>query len=281
MDNAEQIAQDYSFANNYNDESMLPEGVMVLHKDFVAKDMFEITSPTRRRFRGKFGTNDPKSFFDYVKSREQEDGAEFNRTFVNADNPVDQLFAQAVLNFGTTDAAGHCDDTAVLNLQKDPLMVQLLDVTSQYQTITDFAETLENFLGLDVLTGFKEDGVNEISLAKAVSALRNAKIDRLQQATMNTTGLKYEASDMEKIEIEGVDENLAEVFIFETPLYQNLTVQSVKLRVDFKVQETDKGLRAYFRLKPIGMLGHYMAAAKDFQDRIAAELDNVAIGSFR
>lgn len=281
MDNQNAIAQDYSFANSYNDEAALPEGVMILHKDFKVEDMHEVTSPTRRRFNGVLETNDPKSYFDYVKSRASESGAELNRTFVNASNPADQLLAKTVLNFGSTDAAGHGDDLAVLKLQKDPLFLDLLTNTAQYQSITDFAETLENFLGLNVLTGFKEDKADEIPLARAVAAIRNSKVERLQQSTLNTSGLKYEASDMEKVEIEGVDANLADLFVLNTPMYLNLSTQEITFRVDVKFIEGDKGIRAAFRLKPVGLLGHYISAATDFQERIATQLENVAIGTYR
>lgn len=280
MDNSQNAVQDYDFAKEYNNLMDLPEGVVILHKDFQTQDLQSIASPLRRRFDGKFETNDPASYFEYVKSRQEEPEAELNRTFVNAESPTDRLYARTVLNFGTTNAAGHGDDLAILNLQKDPLFVELLRSTSSYAPSNEFAEALENFLGLNVLVGFKEDGLNEIALPAAVAAIRNSKVDRQQSSTLKTGGLQYEASDMEKIELENVDANLADVFVVTTPVYLNLTHQQVKLRVDVKFVETEKGLRALYALRPVGLLGHYIAAAKDFQDRISTQLSNVSIGKF-
>lgn len=280
MDNQQAPVQNYDFANEYNDLSALPADMMVIHKDFKVEDPHARIMPLRRRFTGKFLTNDPASFFDYVGDRAEEEQAEINRTFVDASNPHENLHAKTILNFGETSAAGHADDVALLVLNKDPLLVELLRTTNSLQGATEFAETLENFLGLNVLVGTKELVEGEINLSAAIAAIRNAKVDRQQQSTLKTGGLNYEASDFEKIELEGVDKNLADAFIMTSPVYTHLTEQQIKFRVEIKFIETEKGIRSMYALRPVGLLGHYMVAAKDFQERISTQLSNVSIGTF-
>ena len=270
---------DYSFANQYNDNAEVPINSMIVHQDFRLVDLQKFNADVDRRFSGTFTTNNPESYFAYVSDRANEDCAQNNRTFINAENPETRLFAETVLNFGETALPGLCDDKAILVLVKDPLFVKFLEDTRQPQEATDFAETLEAFLGTENIWGMKEG--EQIKLANAVKAIRNAKIDKQSTSELNTTGLQYTGSDFEKIAIESADKNLADSFGFKTPIYLNLAEQEVTFAVDVRFQSKDNGgQKALYSLRPFGLLNHYLKAAENFQTLVSGKIEDTLIGTF-
>lgn len=278
MDAQNQVV-DYSFANNYNDQAWLPSNSLILHKDFKVHDLQSLNSDIKRRFTGSFTTNHPESYFTYALERIEESGAQKHRTFINAENPESQLFSKTILNFGETEAAGHADDVTILNLIKDPVFVRFMDETRNHQEATEFAESLELFLGSNQIVGVKDQG--EIALIAAVKAIRNAQIDKKSTSNLNTNGLQYEASDFEKIAIESADQNLPDSFIFTTPVYLNLENQQVAFAVDVKFRTKENGGQAaLYALRPLGLINHYLKAAENFQALVSSRLENTLIGSF-
>lgn len=270
---------DYSFANQYNDNTEVPNNSMIVHHDFRLLDLQQFNSDVDRRFSGTFTTNNPQSYFNYVKDRVAESGAQKDRTFINAESPESRLFAETVLNFGETELPGFSDDKAFLVLVKDPLFVKFLEDTRRPQEATDFAETLEAFLGTENIWGMK-DG-EHIKLTNAVKSIRNAKIDKQSTSELNTTGLQYTGSDFEKIAIESADKNLADSFGFKTPIYLNLEEQEVTFVVDVRFQSKDNGgQKALYSLRPLGLLNHYLKAAENFQTLVSGEIENTLIGTF-
>ena len=270
---------DYSFAEQYNDNSEIPNNALIVHQDFRLLDLQQFNSDVDRRFSGTFTTNNPESYFNYVKDRVAESGAQKDRTFINAENPESRLFAETVLNFGETELPGFSDDKAILVLVKDPLFMKFLEDTRRPQEATDFAETLEAFLGTENIWGMKEG--EHIKLANAVKSIRNAKIDKQSTSELNTTGLQYTGSDFEKIAIESADKNLADSFGFKTPIYLNLAEQEVTFVVDVRFQSKDNGgQKALYSLRPLGLLNHYLKAAENFQALVSGEIENTLIGTF-
>ncbi len=276
---AQNTPVDYSFANAYNDEANVPFNALVLHKDFKVHDLQSLNSDVKRRFTGSFTTNHLESYFTYALERIEESGAQKHRTFINAENPESQLFSKTILNFGETEAAGHADDVTILNLIKDPVFVRFMHETRNHQEATEFAESLELFLGSNQIVGVKDQG--EIALIAAVKAIRNAQIDKKSTSNLNTNGLQYEASDFEKIAIESADQNLPDSFIFTTPVYLNLENQQVAFAVDVKFRTKENGGQAaLYALRPLGLINHYLKAAENFQALVSSRLENTLIGSF-
>lgn len=274
------VAQDYSFANEYNDLYKLGTSQVVIHQDFKVQDL-EKYQDLRNRFRGDFHTNHPESYFTYVEQRKEEHGAEKDRTFINAENPQQRLFAKTILNFGQYDSAGQADDVAVLNLQKDPLFHDFISRTERELTATDFAEALENFLGSLEVSGVNTEG-DVIPFQRTISAIRNAKVDKNQTSHLNTTGLQYEASDLEKAAVSSQEGTLAEHFLVTSPIYLNLPKQDIRfvVKTRFESKEGQNGVKVFYRLQPIGLLGHYINAAEHFKAEVSNVLDNVSIGEF-
>lgn len=278
MSNSENQAINYEFANAYATATP-SESALIIHKDFALIST-EAVEPFRTRLRGTFSTLDIPSFFEYVNNRTGEKGAEESRTFIYAEQPQNALSATTVLNFGNYDTPGHADDLAELILRKDPLFEDFLSKTNSWNTATDFAEVLEDFLGVAAIEAYNND--EGFPFAKAIVGIRNAKIDRNSSSTLNTGALNYEQSDMEKIAIQAQAQILPTDFTFETGLYLGLDEQVVKFRVVTRFEEKDNGgTKVYYRLKPIGLLGHYLVAAQSFQELIADELENTLIGSYK
>lgn len=278
MSNTENVVVDYSFAADYADIN-LGDNAAILHKDFNLIST-EAVNDLRTRLRGQFNTLDIPSYLDYVKSRLGEDGAEADRTFIYAEEPQNTLSSVTVLNFGSYSEPGHADDLATLQLRKDPLFTDFLSKTTSWTTATDFAEILEDFLGAANISAFNND--TGISFAKAIVGIRNAKIDRNSSSTLNTGALNYEQSDMEKIAIQAQAEILPTELQYVTGMYLGLESQTVAFRVVTRFEEKDNGgTKVYYRLKPVGLLGHYLKAAVNFQELIGNSLENTLIGTYK
>lgn len=267
----------YNFADNYPTPEV--KNAAIVHKDFKIVAEEEGLLPFRRRFRGQFNTKHIPSYFTYVQERIAEEGAEYDRTFVDAANPESSLSATTVLNFGTNDKAGHADDLAILTLRKDPVFENLLLVANNGEaTATHFAENLEDFFDAPI-KAFNNG--EEIKFVQAVAAIRNAKIDVLKSSTLNTSNLEHNASDMEKAAIKAEQGSLPDTLVLTTPLYLGLEAQEVhfKVSVRFIIREGQSTIVQY-SLKPIGLLIKYLNAAESFEKVIAGQLKNVSIGKF-
>ena len=62
---AASVAQDYVFAEQYNQNLDQPKDLMIVHQDFKLQDL-ENFETNRRRMAGTMTTNDIPSFFSYV-----------------------------------------------------------------------------------------------------------------------------------------------------------------------------------------------------------------------
>ena len=80
--------------------------LVVLPKDMEVKDL-EVFAP-RRRFRGKFTTDNVASFASYVRIAPGDWEGESVPCFIDAQAAV----ATMILDVGTTKAPGHCDHMA-------------------------------------------------------------------------------------------------------------------------------------------------------------------------
>ena len=278
MSNTENLVVDFSFAAEY-ENIPLGDNAAIIHKDFTLIST-ESANPFRSPLRGRFTTLDIQSYIDYVKSRLSEDGAEAERTFIYAEEPQNSLSSVTALNFGSYDTPGHADDVAVLELRKDPLFADFLSKTASWSSATDFAEILEDYLGAAEIAAYNNE--TAISFAKAIVGIRNAKIDRNSTSTLNTGALNYEQSDMEKIAIQAQAEILPTELQYVTGMYLGLAAQTISFRVVTRFEEKDNGgTKVYYRLKPVGVLGHYLKAAVHFQELIGNSLENTLIGTYK
>lgn len=280
MSNTEtQPVLNHEYANNYPD--LVPENTIVLHQDFRIIDL-QAYQDHARRIKGNMQTIDAQSYFDYVLSRQKENNTFKSRTFVDANTPESYLQARTILNFGTNEgiaSAGRHDDTATLNLGKDPMFVEFLKQfeRTQFKSLK-FAEALENFLGtIDfeaVIDGQKSD------ISSAISAFRNLKIKADQTSVVTGSQYSSEQSDLEQFEVDALGGKLPEYIALTTPIYMGLDQQTILFKIIMnEVKEGEKST-AVFSLKPIGLTYAYQKAAVYFQKIIRDNLKNeeVTIG---
>lgn len=280
MSNTEtQPVLNHEYANNYPD--LVPENTIVLHQDFRLIDL-QAYQDHARRIKGNMKTIDAQSYFDYVLSRQKENDTFKSRTFVDANNPESYLQARTILNFGTNEdiaSAGRHDDTATLNLGKDPMFVEFLKQFDQNKFKSlKFAEALENFLGtIDfeaVIDGQKSD------ISSAISAFRNLKIKADQTSVVTGSQYSSEQSDLEQFEVDALGGKLPEYIALTTPIYMGLDKQTILFKIIMnEVKEGEKST-AVFSLKAIGLTYAYQKAAVYFQKIIRDNLKNeeVTIG---
>lgn len=280
QENAIVINKDY--ANNY--QANAPENTIVLDKDFSVVDLQQFQDH-KRRINGILSTIESQSYFDYVKSRQAEQSKFKSRTFVNANSPESFLQAVTVLNFGDAtgvDTAGRGDDRAELNLSKDPMFEDFLETfnNEQFKT-TKLAETLEGYLGTIEIEARREN--QTASLASAIQAFRNLKVQASQESTVQSTQYKSEQSDMEQFEAQAVGGELPEYLAVTTPIYIGLEKQTVLFKVKMhQRKENDKPV-AYFELVPIALKFAYLQSGINFQNLIRANLpdEEVTIGTWK
>lgn len=278
---AASTAQEYDFANTYNELPQLPDHMLIVHQDFKTVDLDKY-QPNRRRMGGLMETIDIDSFFNYVKKRQAEMPEVAYRTFVDASQAKNRLHAKTILNFGTSMAAGQADDVAQLVLQKDPLFEEFLE-TFEGETFTavKFADAFEDLIGSLDMVAFVEK--QEQSIASAISVIRNSKVDAAQNTTVKATQYTSESSEMERVEIASNAGQLPTFIAIKTPIYLGLEEQKVFFKVKAEtVSAGENKLKLVFSLKPIGLLAAYLKAGRSFQDLIKANLDpeTVTIGAY-
>lgn len=274
---AKTLVVDYSpFAEKYPTPN--PVGHAIIHKDFNLVAEKESDLALRKRFRGTFNTQHTESYFKYVAERIAEANAEKNRTFVDASEPQQYLKATTVLNFGDYSKPGQSDDLAILSLRQDPVFARLDNLSERDWKATEFAELLEDFLDANIAT---YNNGSEVGFAKAIQAIRNAKIEVLKTSKLNTNGLAHESSDMEKAAIQAEQETLPDLITLTTPIYLGLEDQQVSFRISVKfIQREGQPTIVNYNLKPVGLLMKYLKAADNFQKVVSEKLSDVSIGVF-
>lgn len=145
-------------------------------------------APHRRRMTGTMTTSSLEDFADYYKTFANE-GA---RVFVSKD----RMEAQAVLNFGTSGAAGHADNIALLKFQKTALFKRLLGEHDDHHSQKHVAEFLEDIAPYIVC--FDEDS-EAIKAHHAIAALRDITIEQINNRTSKIESLGAEENSLASI----------------------------------------------------------------------------------
>lgn len=194
-------------------------GVAYIPSAFGQHDL-EGYLPMRRRARGTMSTSNIEAFAKY-SSDHAESGA---TAFINAE----AMQATSVLNLGTPNAPGHCDNTAVLALEKTAAYAALLAITTngarKQQAIVEFFEDWA-----DCCEFFDEEGAN-IAPQHAISALRHLTIETARRAENKIGNLSAEASAFERVKASSAE--TIPVFInFRASPYLGLRSHTLRLRL--------------------------------------------------
>lgn len=231
----------------------LPEGYHVT--DTEKYQMF------RNRERGTFTTEDLKSFVGYVKDKGGAD-----KIFIDTeDNRI--LLGKAVFNLLDDDGleTGQADDLAVLSVSRKPEFKDLVGFTDDYRlqdNVVDFLIDHENRLSFSV------DG-DEISYRDAVNAFRHMKVTVDSEATSERRDFATSKTAMEKIAIES-ESVIPDTIVMKTPVYDNLEMTDVKIRVITKVSNGE--FKVMFKI--IGLEDIYQERANTFKQLLSEQLAN-------
>ncbi|URG13798.1 hypothetical protein [Acinetobacter phage vB_AbaS_TCUP2199] len=274
MSKQEQNPVDFKFAEQYPE--LAPENTLVLHENFNLFDLQKYL-PNARRLAANFQTGDSESYFKYVLDRKAEnEDSQKSRTFINAFNPESSLTATTILNFGTSENAGHGDDRAVLDLSRDPMFEEFYEAfNDKWYKANKLAETLETFLGTAEMFGTVDGEEGRLHISAVISSFRNLKVEANHtNQTTSQSQFKAETSDLESFEAEAVGGALPEYIFFSTPIYAGLEFQDIRFKVIMEKREDEnKKPFAVFRLKPIALKYAYHQAAANFRHLVRENLE--------
>lgn len=201
--------------------------LLALPNDFTAHDI-ERFATNRRRPRGTMTARSIDHFVGYIDQRHQIGATVFV-------DPAD-LSATAVLDMGTRDAPGHCDDTASLAMVPTAAYATARSIWHGAQMPQrKAAEWVEDWS--DYLTCFDDDGA-EIANKHAASALRAITIDAMKRLESTEQSLAQERSAFERVAATSSQKIPARILL-RCAAYLDLMPREFSMRL--AIQPQDKG----------------------------------------
>lgn len=249
------------------------KGAVALPVGFKIHDL-ESHMDTRRRERGEMRTSDIDAFVGYATSRAQQ-GATM---FVDADH----MSAEAVLNLGTGEQPGHCDNTAILTLRKTAEFIALEQTatgraTSQQAMVEFFEDWISNveFYG-------DEDGGQVLKPGAALGALRKLTIDTARKVESTENNLSASVSAFESVKASAETPIPTTIYFHCTP-YLGLERRTFVLRLS--VLTTNDKPTLSLRIRNMGLHQDEMAAefAGKLRYALASQTDDpmpIVVGTY-
>ena len=253
-------------------EALQGKGVAVLHEDFNHLDL-ESFLPERRRARNLFSTGYVADFVKYVNTH-KEAGCTI---YVDADS----MSATAVLNQGSPEHPGHCDNKAKVKLQRLALFSDILALCAggaiSQRLFAQWIEERKEFVkSLD-------SEQKEQVLSNVVTGIRSVTIERASSASNSVQALSAERSEMESVmaKAKDADSQLPTYLKFNTKPYKELPERDFFVQVNL----ITSGLEPNFSFSLWGAEQHREEMAEQFSvltaDAFAAEdAPPVLIGTF-
>lgn len=240
-------------------------GIAALPDGITAKDL-ETYMPVRRRQRGAFTTADKDSFAKYVNEH-KEHGA---TVFINADT----MRASAVLNLGTKDVPGHCDNSATLLLEKTAAYAALRHLCANQIGQKGFSEFLEDWS--EQLVCVDVDG-NDIEPKKAIAAVRKLTIESMHKVESAQNSLSASRSTFEQVNATSADP-IPVRLVFECAPYTGLRGHSLDVRINVLTSSKDP----LFTARIVNIEGRNEEFAREFSELVTKSLGDtpVVIGSY-
>ena len=249
-------------------------GIVTVPDKYTLKDL-EKFMPARRRQRGTMNTNSITDFAAYTVEH-KELGC---TVFVNPEN----MAARAVLNLGTKNLPGHCDNSAVVTLEKTAAFLALLSHTAQHVSLkqSQMAEFLEDWS--DEIVCYNADVQPEsqyIPIHKAIAAVRKLTIESMHKLESEAKSLSASKSTFESVAATST-ETIPTMFRFETVPYHGLEVRTFEVRLGINTG----GPVPTIGLRIIKMEEHDEQMAKEFAQLVRDALTGeerlpVLIGSY-
>lgn len=242
------------------------EGLAAIPDGMNFRDL-ETFMPTRRRQRGTFETTDIDSFGLYVEQH-KEHGA---TVFINADH----MKAVAVLNLGDKVAPGHCDNRAILTVDKTAAYSALQFLCGRSHNQKDLAEFLEDWVSLVVC--MDETGAT-IEPKKALAAVRKLTVESMQKVESAQNSLSATRSTFEQVNATSADP-IPVRLVFDCAPYNGLRIHSFDVRVGVLTSGKDPA----FSCRMVNEAGSKEEIAREFADLTKRALNDtpVTIGSYQ
>lgn len=199
------------------------KGVVVVHQDFKTHDL-ESYLPERRRARNLFSTGYVADFVKYV-TKHQEAGC---TVYVDADS----MSATAVLNQGSPEHPGHCDNKAKVKLQKLALYNDILTLCAGGAISQRlFAQWVEE---RNKVTTALDTEQKELLLTNVVTGIRSVTIERASSASNSVQALSAERSELESVmaKAKDADSQLPTYLKFNTRPYKELPEREFFVQVN-------------------------------------------------
>ena len=239
-------------AENAVKSALESKGVAALPNHFTVHDL-EKHMPTRRRARGNMATDVLDSFAAYTLEH-AEDGA---TVFVNTEH----MSATAVLNLGTPDAPLHADNTAHLSSKQTAAYNALRGIANGAgKKQADVAEFLEDWAGQVKCFA----GSDELSLPKAIAAIRKVTIETMRKLESEEQQLSASMSAFESVKASS-KEALPTTIYFTCQPYKGFAERTFVLRL--AVLTT--GDKPAIGLRVVKQEEHVEEMAKELSDRVA------------
>lgn len=249
----------------------LTDGVALIDRNAIEIDL-EQYQMGRSRVRGQFRSSDIDSFNNYVSNNAEPEEV---RIFV--DDAA--MSAIAILNFKVEDhEQGHLDHKAILNA-KETVVFDTLHRMHMLGRVTQktFAEFLEDW-GHFVIARDSEGSV--IANSRAVSAIRNMRIDESAQTDSHAGNYRESRSRLESVEAKSIDGALPAYFTVKDECYQGFTERNLKLRLSIG---QDEG-KPEFKLEIVSLQILKDELTKEFAAIVEESFEgacDVLIGSFQ
>lgn len=213
----QELAQ--SQAINAANTAVMAGGVAALPEEYKLHDL-EQYNRCRRRARGTMTTSAVGDFAAYAERHRDEDGA---AVFIDQK----AMSAVAVLNLGTPETPGHCDDKAVLKPERTAAYMALQAACGTVHGQAKLAEFLEdwhpNILCVDA------EGL-EIPTPRAVAAVRKITIEGLRKAESEVAQLSESRSTLEQVKASSTEPIPARIR-FTTIPYHGLAERQFFMRL--------------------------------------------------
>lgn len=252
-------ATEYAFA--------APHHLVGLPDHFTVHDLEQFL-PHRRRMRGRMQTSSIEDFVVYT-TLNHEDGA---TVFVDAG----EMRATAVLNLGNTNAAGHADNTATLNLQPTAAYLALKRIVDGKRAQRDVAEFIEDWIGL--VECFSDD--EKLQPKQAIAAVRAVTIEGLRRTESQEQSLSASRGTFESVTASSKTP-LPTFIYFTCEPYQGLSERTFVLRLGVITSDEKPALL----LRVVKAEEHQEEMARELtgkvRDRLVETLVPVLIGTYQ
>jgi uncharacterized protein YfdQ (DUF2303 family) len=182
----------------------------------------------RTRFRGLYETTSIVDFSNHViKRAETSDNIHL---FINQKT----FAAEAIYNYGTEQAPGHCDDRGMLQLEATAAYIALNQINGRKLSQKDLIDFIEDWNGF--IQPIDQDGA-QYSLAGAVASIRKITIAAKSEQTTAVGDFKQSVSAFDEIEAKA--DNVPAGFEFHCVPYTGLRSVVFRLRLSILTSEKD------------------------------------------